>query len=237
MAKSRKFVLVICEGPTDENALYRIFKSFFSPCEIRFHISHGDPLIINREDKNPMARIRAMVQEEKKRYALRDSDIAAVIQITDTDGAFIPDERITETDISNRIIYMEDEIRTKFPDSIISRNRKKRSNVNKLLNHYGINDEIPYRLYYVSRNLEHALYGIDGNLNDSRKGNLADDFSDEFGRDWRRFLAYIEKECSPLGASYEESWALIEKGTASLERHTNLNQMFEEFSFLFYGKL
>lgn len=235
MAKTKKFVLIICEGPTDENALYRIMKGFFAPCEIRFHISHGDPLIQFEEDKNPMNKIREIVNQEKRKYALKDSDIIAVLQITDTDGAFIPEENIIEDPDANKIIYSKDEIITKFPSSILARNKKKKTNVNKLIRQNGINEETPYRLYYVSRNIESALYGINDTMSDNRKSNLADDFSDAFGKDWRRFLSYIEKECNPLGRTYEESWDLIKEGTASLERHTNLNFLFDEFSYLLYG--
>ncbi len=234
MPKSRKFVLIICEGPTDENALYRIMKGFFSPCEIRFHISHGDPLTSCPENKNPMSVIRAIVAQEKKKYALRDSDILAVIQITDTDGAYIPPECVIDDPEASKIIYNRTEIRTKFPHSILSRNVKKRINISKLLEYKGINEEIPYRIYYVSRNLEHAFYGIQDNLTDNRKSNLADDFSDRFAKDWRRFLSYIMKECNPIGSSYDESWSLIKNGTSSLERHTNMNFLFEEFSYILY---
>ncbi len=235
MQKSKKFVLIICEGPTDENALYRIMKGFFSPCEIRFHISHGDPLTSFPDDKNPMIRIRAMVNQEKKKYALKDKDILAVIQITDTDGAYIPDSAVIDDPEADKIIYGNNEIRTKFTNSIITRNRKKRTNVDKLLPQYGINNEIPYRIYFVSRNLEHALYGRDEYLTDNKKSYLADDFSDRFGKNWRLFLSYVEKECDPIGKDYRDSWKKIREGTASLERHTNLNFLFEEFSYLLYG--
>lgn len=231
MPKSRKFVLIICEGPTDENALYRIMKGFFNPCEIRFHISHGDPLTSCPDDKNPMSEIRAIVAQEKRKYALRDSDILAVIQITDTDGAYIPPECVIDDPEACRIVYNKNEIRTKFPHSILSRNMKKRINISKLLGYKGINEEIPYRIYYVSRNLEHALYGIVENLTDNKKGNYADDFSDAFAKDWRRFYSYLMKECEPLGSSYEQSWQIIREGTKSLERHTNLNFLFDEFSY------
>lgn len=235
MQKSKKFVLIICEGPTDENALYRIMKGFFSPCEIRFHISHGDPLTSFPDDKNPMNRIRAMVNQEKKKYALKDKDILAVIQITDTDGAYIPDSAVIDDPEADKIIYGNNEIRTKFTNSIITRNRKKRTNVDKLLPQYGINNEIPYRIYFVSRNLEHALYGRDEYLTDNKKSYLADDFSDKFEKNWRLFLSYVEKECDPIGKDYRDSWDKIREGTASLERHTNLNFLFEEFSYLLYG--
>lgn len=236
MPKSKKFVLIICEGPTDEDALYRIMKGFFEPCEIRFHISHGDPLTSFSEQRNPMHGIKAIVNQEKKKYALRDSDILAVIQLTDTDGTFIPKEAVIEDQEASRIIYGQTFIRTKFPQSIIARNTKKQINLNKILPYYGINDEIPYRIYYVSRNIEHALYGIEGNLTDNKKTRLADEFSDRFGKDWRAFLSYMEKECFPLGTDYDESWRLIKEETRSLERHTNLNFLFSEFSYLLYGE-
>ena len=94
-SKRKKFIMVLCEGPTDENALYPELKAFFDPASIRFHICHGDPLTTYSEKgKDPMNNIRRIVRQEMKRYGLRDSDVLAVFEITDTDGAFIPMDRI-----------------------------------------------------------------------------------------------------------------------------------------------
>ncbi len=232
--KSKKFVLIICEGPTDENALYSIMKGFFYPNEIRFHISHGDPLTAYDEKKNPMTRIRAIVNQEKRKYALRDKDILAVLQITDTDGAFIPFESIVEDESAHRIVYESERIRTRSPGSIAARNRKKQANIDKVLECRGITEEIPYRIYFNSRNIEHALYGEEVSLSDGQKARLADAFAEKYRKDWRSFLSHVMKECNPLGKDYDESWQLIRKENASLLRHTNINFLFEEFSCMLY---
>ena len=234
-SKRKKFIMVLCEGPTDEMALYPELKAFFDPSTIRFHICHGDPLTTYSDrGKDPMNNVKKIVRQEMKRYALRDSDVLAVFQITDTDGAFIPDSKIIEDPERHKISYGKTEIRTAFPASILSRNRKKRTNVLRVLEETNITESIPYRIYYVSRNIEHALYGRDEHLSDGQKGHLADDFADSFDRDWRALYNHIINHCSPLGRSYEESWEKIQEGTRSLERHTNLNFLFEDFSYLNY---
>ena len=42
MPKSKKFVLIICEGPTDENALYRIMKGFFIRIDMTYMMFLGE---------------------------------------------------------------------------------------------------------------------------------------------------------------------------------------------------
>lgn len=233
MRKTRKLVLLICEGQTDENALYYIMKAFFNHNEIKFHIAHGDPILTHdREKGSVMDDVRDIVRMEMKRYALKKGDMLAVFQITDTDGVFIDDGLILENRDAQRIEYLEDHIETAYVSSIKARNRKKRKNMNILSDERMINDETPYRLYYMSHNLEHALYGEAGNMNDSRKTGLADSFSSRFKKDWQSFLAYIEKECSPLGSNFQQSWDEIRKDTKSLERHTNINLLFKEFAYL-----
>lgn len=176
--------------------------------------------------------VRDIVKMEMKRYALKKGDVLAVFQITDTDGVFIDDSLILENKDAQRIGYLEDHIETAYVSSIKARNRKKRKNMNILSDERRINDETPYRLYYMSHNLEHALYGEAENMSDNRKTGQADSFSSRFNKDWQAFLAYIEKECSPLGSNFQQSWDEIRKDTKSLERHTNINLLFKEFAYL-----
>ncbi len=233
MKRSKKLVLLICEGQTDENALYYIMKAFFNHNEIKFHIAHGDPILTHDKEKGSvMDDVRDIVRMEMKRYALKKSDILAVFQITDTDGVFISNENIVENPEAQKIVYHCDHIETAYVSSIKARNHKKRKNMNILSEERSINDETPYRLYYMSRNLEHALYGKEESMNDSRKTSLADSFSSRFNKDWEAFLYYIENEGQPLGENFQQSWDEIRKETRSLERHTNINLLFREFGYL-----
>lgn len=230
-ARAKKLVLFICEGPTDENALYLVMKSFFNPSEVKFHIVHGD-FFLSSSGKAPKDAIEDILSTEMKRYALRRSDVLAVFHATDTDGAFIPDEMIVEDADAHRIRYESDCIRTKFVSSIAARNRKKRKNLDVLSGLNCLGNDIPYRIYYFSHNIEHALYGIGENLNDNRKSDLSDEFADRFSQNWRDFYSYVVSECGPLGTNYKSSWDEIRKDNASLMRHTNINLLFEEFGYV-----
>lgn len=228
----RKLVLFICEGPTDENALYMIMKSFFNPSEVKFHIVHGDFFLSAiDEDHDPERAIHDMVTAEIRKYGLRRSDILAVFHCSDTDGAFIPNENVIEDPDARKIQYEEDGIHTRFPESIICRNRKKRKNMNILSNMTSLGEDIPYRIYYFSHNIEHALYGRHQHMSDHQKTNLSDAFADRFEENWRDFYSYLLTDCGPLGTNYHESWVEIRKGNASVQRHTNLNLLFEEFGY------
>lgn len=229
----RKIIIFICEGPTDENALYPVMKSFFNPALVRFHIIHGD-FFLNKyeEEEDPISSVERILDSEIRRYGLKRSDVLAVFHATDTDGAFIPKECIFEDRKLHKIQYEKDGIHTNYVDSIIVRNRKKRKNLNMLSSIHSIHGEIPYRIYYFSHNLEAALYGMPQHLNDHRKSDLSDEFADRFDGNWRDFYNYVINECHPLGNNYQTSWDEIRKGVESVRRHTNINLVFEEFSYL-----
>ena len=234
-SKRRKLVLFICEGPTDENALYLVMKSFFNPSEVKFHIVHGDFFLSAiDEDHDPVKAINDIVNSEIRKYGLRRSDILAVFHCSDTDGAFIPEENIIEDQKARKIQYEEDGIHTRFPDSIASRNRKKRKNMNVLSNMPSLGEDIPYRIYYFSHNIEHALYGKHQHMSDHQKTSCSDDFADRFEDNWRDFYSYLLEECGPMGGNYHESWVAIRQGNESLKRHTNLNLLFEEFGYIVF---
>lgn len=42
MSKAKKVILVIVEGPTDEDALSSVLKQIFSSAEVHFHVIYGD---------------------------------------------------------------------------------------------------------------------------------------------------------------------------------------------------
>ena len=156
------------------------------------------------------------------------SGIGRVIHIADTDGLFIPDTAVRLDYKAKHAEYEEDAIYTCNPDSIKQRNRRRRGNVKALIHTRSLQGNIPYSIFYLSRNIEHALYGIESHVNDSRKTDLAYDFSDHFGYDWKLFMNYIENEGITIGNTYKESWELIQNDTESLKRHTNIIYLFDE---------
>ena len=222
-----KLVLFITEGKSEENALYSLMKSFFRPNPVIFHIYHGD-MLIKRYRKGPLSEIESIVRFECERYGLSQSDILRVIHIADTDGLFIPDTAVRMDYRARHADYRENAIYTCNPESIKERNKRRRGNVMILIQSQRLSGGIPYSIFYLSRNIEHALYGIDRHVNDSRKTDLAYDFADRFGSDWKSFMNYIETEGITIGNTYEDSWKLIQNNTESLKRHTNLLYVFND---------
>ena len=71
---------------------------------------------------------------------------------------YIPDSAIIEDLEAMNPIYSLKEIRTANTNGIINRNKVKRENVNRLKT-TGKIWSIPYKIYYMSCNLDHVLYG------------------------------------------------------------------------------
>ena len=224
-----KLVIFITEGKSEENALYSLMKSYFRPNPVIFHIYHGDILIKRYRKGGPLSEIEAIVRFECERYGLARQDILQVVHIADTDGLFIPDTAVRMDYKAKRADYREDRIYTCNPESIKERNKRRRGNVRILIQTRRLEGNIPYTIFFLSRNIEHALYGIEGHVNDSRKTDLAYDFSDQFGYDWKSFINYIKNEGITIGNTYKESWELIQNDIESLKRHTNLLYLFTDY--------
>ena len=220
----KKVVSVVVEGPSDENALGILLSEFFSSDSIKFVIIHGD-ITTQRDvtENNIISKIDEFVREMMEKYQYRDSDIKQIIHIVDTDGAFIPNDAVKESEIELR--YDIDHIDTDHVGAIIARNKKKADLLFKL-HRTGRIRGIPYRVYYNSRNLEHALYGILEDMTDEEKGDKADDFSDQYEGNLAGFIELITSEEISVPGTYQQTWNYIEKDCHSLERHTNMRIIF-----------
>ena len=83
---------------------------------------------------------------------------------------------------------------------------------------------IPYRLFYVSRNLEHAFRGRTDNLDAQHKQSGAIKLADRFTRDPNLFSTTLQSLRRIHGnpATWEESWRYAMQDFHSLERGSNL---------------
>lgn len=89
---------MIFEGITDQDALGEIFDEYFSTQNVRVALTHGD--ITARDSINPSnirATVGGIVRGFLKRSKLKAEDLAQIIQVADTDGAYIPDSSIIES--------------------------------------------------------------------------------------------------------------------------------------------
>lgn len=221
-----KIVLFLVEGPSDKIALENIFKKIYATNRnLTFKFLNGD--ITSDSESTPdniVSKVESKVDAFIHEYKLQKSDIFSIAQLFDMDGAYIPDENIIE-DSDKHYYYSSENIISNDRRTVIERNERKRNNLNTLLDCNTIKD-IPFECYFMSCNLDHALYNMQ-NLDDNQKSSYATEFSKAFSDRETKFPDYIEDiAASGNGASLNTSWRYIKTNLHSLERNTNLNLYF-----------
>ena len=226
MSSSKKIILFIVEGLADKTALEKIFKSIYrsnKTIDFKFtdgDISSNDSVTIN----NACDKVYSYVYDYLKDRKLKKSDIWKIIQVFDTDGTFIPDTAIG-IGVSNNFVYTPTQILCKDIERVKERNAKKCKIMNYLIAQTTIK-EIPFECYFMSCNLDHALYNVQ-NLPDDKKIEYADNFYEHFLNNERLFIKFLDTDVvNGTPKDYRDSWKYIQKDLHSLERHTNLNIFF-----------
>ena len=223
----KKIVLVIVEGPSDASALERYFVKYFDSDRIVTKIIHGD---ITTDKNIDQSRIKAHLGNKVKSWITKDkfkkSDIDRIIHIVDMDGAYI-DDKLVQLDESCKIpFYSPVSIKTSNIENIRIRNAQKRENVDTLsTNRSGIYNGIPYKVYYMSCNLDHVLYNLQ-NATDKEKEDHALEFSEKYIDNIDDFISFLCNSDFSRCDSYEDSWKFIKAGNHSLERYSNLGLCF-----------
>ena len=223
----RKIVFVIVEGPSDETALGITLNQVFDKDSVYVHIMHGD---ITTRTGVTSQNIALKIGNEIKAYAksnhYKASDFKQIIHIVDTDAAYLPENRIVEEAESVELSYLDDGIYTRDKQKVISRNKQKTENLFRLRtcgNIWGI----PYRVYYMSCNLDHVLYDK-RNSSDEEKEQDSYNFAKLYKKNVKDFLKFMCNSTFSVKGDFKESWKFIEKDMHSIERHTNLPICLEE---------
>ena len=217
----KKVVLVIVEGPSDDTALGIVLNQIFDKDSVYVHIMHGD--ITTRKgvhSDNIVAKIGDEVRAYAKSKHYSVKDFKQIIHIVDTDGAYIPDEKIIFIPESNKLSYESDGIHTLYQQEIIERNKQKTGNLYRLRG-TGQIWNVPYRVYYMSCNLDHVLYNK-RNSSDEEKEADAYAFAKKYKNDIEGFVSFICDSNFSVNGDYKESWTHIETEMNSIERYTNL---------------
>lgn len=142
------------------------------------------------------------------------------------DGTYVPESAIVEGETIH-FLYSTTQISCKGKRRIIKRNQKKSKLIDHLLSIQDI-EGIPYRGYYMSSNLDHALYNCQ-NLDDEQKKQYADAFWRLLRGKETLLVDFLEDEAANgVPDSFPASWSFIKKELHSLERHTNLHIYFKE---------
>lgn len=216
----RKIVLVIVEGASDETALGITLNQVFDKDTVHIHIMHGD--ITTRRGVS-QGNIVTKLADEVKRYAASNhyeaSDFKQIIHVVDTDGAYLADDKIVEDSTCQKLSYQDDGIHTDNTSKVISRNQQKRKNLDKLTGKKEIWD-IPYRVYYMSCNLDHVLYGK-RNSTDQEKETDAYAFAKKYRNDADAFVKFMCQSPFSVNRDFEDSWKFIKSDMRSVERYTN----------------
>ena len=220
MKKGKKIVLIIVEGATDCTAL-EFIEHLNEDERIKFHIMNGDITSKNKvTTQNCIKEVNEHLKIFIKKNKLIKSDISRIIHILDTDGVYIPNDKILEDKNSNKFIYSENGILYKSKKDVINRNQKKREILEKLLSTCEIN-KIPYKIYYMSCNLEHVLHNELRNFTKEEKNELANKFSDRFYENEKEFIEFINNSNFKVEGDYKTTWNFIKKGLNSINRYSN----------------
>ena len=222
-----KVVLFIVEGATDKRALASIFRKIYRNRTVRFEFTHGD---ITSDETISIKNVEDEIYKYVKSYVdiskIKKSDIWQIVQIFDMDGAYADDSRIVEGE-TREFFYTEKEISCKNHEKISLRNKHKKELMEYLLSLQEIKG-ISYEGYYMSCNLDHALYGL-MNLSDEEKKKQTYSFYLAFWEHPELFLPFLEKYVvNGVPNSFPASWIYIKEDNHSLERHTNLHIYFSK---------
>ncbi|MBS5147001.1 MAG: hypothetical protein KHY67_04790 [Collinsella intestinalis] len=243
MAKTRRVILFLVEGPSEETALVEPFKRYLRAAgdqsqNVRNETFHCDVTTARLFPDNADFRVKDNVVETvtgfiadriASRQEYRWSDIAQVVHIVDLDGAFIPKERCLQGD-TDEFYYGEDFISAKDPTEIVERNREKSASLKRLaykgqLTYSCI--KVPYKVYFLSRNLEHALYGLDVSCSDDDKRRLAIAYLNKVGDNPEGIKKTLFDEKVRVPGDYFESWKEVQQNCNSLKRGSNLHLLFD----------
>lgn len=222
----KKIVFVIVEGLSDEEALGVLLNRIYDSKAVYVQVMHCD--ITTELDVNA-GNVVAKIGDVVKQYAgraFKPGDFSRIIHITDMDGAFIPDNAVVEDAAAVKPIYSATDIRTQRKSGIENRNQRKRECLNRLSSASRIWC-VPYQIYYMSCNLDHALYGKLNSTDDEKEAD-AFAFAKKYRDDIPGFMKYISESDFSVAGSYPQSWQFIREGLHSLERHTNFGLCFQE---------
>lgn len=227
--QTKKVMVFIVEGYSDKVTLEQIFKRIYKNHGIYFTFTRGDITSNNLNLKKDISEmIYQLIKDTIDDQRIKIGDVIQIVHIFDTDGVFIPNSAIIKGE-THEFKYTTTNISCDQPQKIIDRNALKRKLLNTLLqfNEDHIHN-IPYTCYFVSSNLEHALYNIQEHLDDETKQELSDAFYERFKGHEVDFIKFLDDEVvNGTPQTMLTSWKFIKQDFHSLERHTNLNIFFK----------
>jgi len=232
---AKKIILLIVEGPSEVTALAMPLRSLLKRANVEFQIVGTD--ITSRTGVNPQ-NIKEKLRDEVFKFLkpplpprFREEDLIEVLLVTDMDGAYIPPEAISEDAAYQKAFYTQEHIFHEDRNKVILPHESKQKNLDTLIPIKKLTlrkktkkqNEIvvPFRVYYFSCNLDHALYN-EQNLPDKEKVPRAEIFELMYGDNPDGLLSFFEEIAVPCKEFYD-SWDYIKQGLNSLQRGSNFH--------------
>ena len=223
----RKIVFVIVEGLSDETALGKVLSNIYNKNYVYTYVMRCDITTQKGiEPSNIVAEIGMVVKRYANNNHFKSKDFQEIIHITDTDGVYIPSNNVIYDELAAKPVYTLTQIRTANIANIVRRNKQKSDNMDRLVSCNKIWN-IPYKIYYMSCNLDHVLYDELNTSNEEKEIN-AYNFAKQYNNDVEGFINYIGHSDFSVVTDYKNSWSYIRQDINSLQRHTNLGICIEE---------
>lgn len=219
----RGVIYAVVEGPSDAIIVRQILSYAYPHRMIKIGSYDGD--ITTERAASPSnieKRIMRFIEcDASNNHTFKVGDIEKIIVVTDLDGCYIPDRAVIKNLAHKNITYRDDGIYTAKRGEVIQRNGNKREAINHLVSLTSL-DCIPFEIYFMSRNLEHALEGR-SNINNRDKIRHAKRFVHEH-QDSESLRQFFSGILGDMPNDYLGSWDYIraEESLRSLERHTNI---------------
>lgn len=225
--KTKKIILFIVEGITDEMSLSLILSKLVQDSSVQFQVINQD---ITADFNSNCQNIIRKIDNQVKKFlsqnnGLKKTDIKEIIHLVDTDGAFIKEDFVIEDEEKEKTFYTPNAIITNKRDLIVERNERKSCILNKLYqtNHIG---RIGYTVYFFSCNLEHVLHNCQ-NTPCCKKSSYAYHFIDNFVGKEKSFISFLSNNDFTTQGDYKETWQFIKEDCNSLNRYCNFHLYFE----------
>ena len=240
MADSKKYLLIVVEGPSErtsfENAIRKMLSDVGSTRNLEIDVVHGDLLTMDKSKKLiPFNKEEENVAKQIKRKIthlhLKPKDVIAISMITDLDACFAPNSFFVNNPLIEKATYnLENNVcERKDINNLISIRRKKLSVIRRMYNKSHINIEgtiIKYRLFYLNVDLEWVFYSRLNQTN-LEKTTLSESFDDEYGNDTEKFTSFIDSLPSKSD-DFIQSWEAVFNGDIEpLEKATNIKQLLD----------
>lgn len=244
MAREKRVVLILVEGPSDENALLEPMQAALDFTangalpEARALAFHCGVTTVRPFSWEAAFAVKDRVRDTVRQFVVDRiasrheyewTDLDRIIHIVDLDGAFIPNECIVEGDCDG-FAYGRDSITARDTARVVDRNERKSAALLELAGTRELKHRkhaVPYRVYFMSRNLEHALYGSVREFSDDEKRQLSAAFGKKYRNDPEGFINLLRSgDVKVPGDTVEETWRYAREGTNSLHRGSNLHLFF-----------